>query len=80
MPELARVEIRMGESEYSDSVWCIAAVNGREWGNSVKLSRREDFQESAAKLQLLIETVYRMAYKEGRAEAQKDIREAIGLR
>jgi len=79
MSELARVEVQLGESDYSDNVWCVVYVNGKEWGNSVRLGSRDDFAATAPRLQLLVETVYRLAHREGREEAKWAIREAMGV-
>jgi hypothetical protein len=79
MSELARVEVLMSESDYSDNVWCVVYVNGKEWGNSVQLSSRDDFATTAPRLQRVVETVYRLAYRDGREAAKRAIRDAIGV-
>jgi hypothetical protein len=79
MSELAVVEIRRAESEYSDNVWCVTAVNGIEWGNSVPVHSREDFEMVAPRLRMLIETVYRLAYREGVEASRATMRAALGI-
>lgn len=76
--EKAIVRTRIGGEE--NRCWVDTIINGREIDCPVHVKSIEDGEQFARKIEILVERVYRRAYRDGFSSCQSTIKDCLGIR
>jgi hypothetical protein len=76
--EKAIVRTRIGGEE--NHFWLATAINGREIDRPVHVKSIEDGERLAREIEILVDHVYRRAYRDGFSSCQSALKDCLGIR